>query len=233
MYLLQSRAGMIETRAPTTIPYKYTLYLNLSEADSDGDRQVQAEVRVDPSKPAGRRARIVTSKGHRKVLTEFLEDIENPKVDMTAKSNRFWCRSIHDDEDVDLSIYTVISETDTEAVLKPNPDKLTELLLRSETENLDKSDRRLKKKLLSRIDGQITVSKRNGGTKNFKAGMTRSGTIKVIAKIKAMDINQTCAVAPNGHQYASEIQFSIDGKALGEKFSVSQNIRISDLTPIR
>ena len=76
---------MEETRAPTSLPYRYTMYLNLSEHDSDGPRDVQAEVRVDPSKPAGSRTRIVTSTNrHRKVLMEFLAEIENPKTDMTA-----------------------------------------------------------------------------------------------------------------------------------------------------
>ena len=234
MYLLQSRAGMEETRAPSPVPYRYTMYLNLSEHDSDGPRDVQAEVRVDPSKPAGSRTRIVTSSPrHRKVLTDFLSEIENPKTDMAALADDFWCTSIHDNEDVDLSTYTVVSQTDTEAVLKPNLDILSDMLLRKDTNDTDKFKRKMKKKLMNdRVEGHIIVSKRNGGTKGFKVGMTRSATLKTIVKFKTIDIAQSCAVAPNGYRYKSEMKFSMSGGALGETFGTIQDVRIADLSPL-
>ena len=234
MYLLQSRAGMEETRAPTPLPYRYTMYLNLSEHDSDGPRDVQAEVRVDPSKPAGSRTRIVSSsRGHRKVLTEFLAEIENPKTDMAALADDFWCTSIHDNEDVDLSTYTVVSQTDTEAVLKPNLDILSDMLLRKDTNDTDKFKKKMKKKLMNdRVEGQIIVSKRNGGTKGFQTRMTRSATLKTIVKFQTMTLEQSCAVAPNGYRYKSEMNYSMSGNALGETFGADHDIRISDLTPL-
>ena len=233
MYLLQSRAGMSETRSPTNIPYSYTMHIDLTYLDGDGSRDVEAEVRIDPSKPAGSRARIVTTtQRHRKDLTEFLEHIEDTETSMAALANGFWCKSVHDNEDVDLSTYTVISQTDMEAVLKPSPDKLAELLLQKGNGDMDKSEQKMKEKLLDRIDGHIIVSKRDGGTKGFKVGMTRSVTRKTIVKFKTMSLEQNCAVAPNGHRYKSEMKFSVRGKALGRAFSAEHDIRISNLKPI-
>lgn len=233
IYLLQSRAGMEETRSPTTIPYRFTLHINLSELDSDGPRNVQAEVRIDPSKPAGSRTRIVTTTPrHRQILIDFLDYIENPKTSMEAIVSDFWCKSIHDNEDVDLSTFTVVSQTDTEAVLKPNADKLTELLLQKENKHMDKSQRKMKKKLMDRIDGKVFVSKRDGSTKSFHADMTQSVTRKTIVKIKTMSLDQSCAVAPNGHRYKSRMKRIVKGTALGEKFSSDHDIRITDLTPL-
>jgi len=233
MYLLQSRAGMTETRAPATIPYRYTMHVNLSEFDSDGSRDVQAEIRVDPSKPAGSRTRIVTSShGHRKLLTEFLEEIENPKTEMAELADDFWCKSIHDNEDVDLSTYTVVSQTDTEAMLRPNPEILSEMLIRKHSDDMDKSERKMKKKLLKRIDGNIIVSKRDGSTKAFYVEMSRSMKVKTIVKIKTRNLEQNCAIAPNGYRYKSKMEFSVNGKALGQKFGADHDVRISDLTPL-
>ena len=233
MYLLQSRAGMTESRVPTTIPYSYTMHVHLSQLDSDGHQTVQAELRIDPSKPPGSRARLKKFKGlHREVLTEFLQQIENPERDMAALAGDFWCSSIHDNEEVDLSTYAVVSETDTEAMLIPNPDKLAEMLLKTDYENMDKSNRKMKEKLLDRIEGHIRVSQRNGGTKGFKVDMTRSATIKKIAKFKEMSLEQNCAVAPNGYRYKSNETSSLKGSALFQGFSHNEDIRIYDLRPL-
>ena len=233
MYLLQSRAGMTETRVPTTIPYSYTMHVHLSQLDSDGHRTVQAELRIDPSKPPGSRARLKKFKGlHREVLTEFLQQIENPERDMAALAGNFWCSSIHDNEEVDLSTYTVVSESDTEAMLIPNPDKLAEMLLQRGYEDMDKSQRKMKEKLLDRVEGHIIVSQRNGGTKGIKVDMTRSTTIKKIAKFTDMSLEQSCAIAPNGYRYKSNEKSSLKGSALFQGFSHNEDIRIYDLRPL-
>ena len=135
------------------------MHIDLTYLDDDGSRDVEAEVRIDPSKPAGSRARIVTTtQRHRKDLTEFLEHIEDTETSMAALANGFWCKSVHDNEDVDLSTYTVISQTDMEAVLKPSPDKLAELLLQKGNGDMDESERKMKKKLLDRIDCLLYTS---------------------------------------------------------------------------
>ena len=233
MYILQSRAGMPEIKTPKTIPYRYTMHVSLSELDSDGARDVQAEIRVDPSKPAGSRTRIVRStNGHRKTLIEFLKKIEDPELDTTERANDFWCAAIHENEDVDLSEFTVMSETDHEAILKPNPEILSELLIERKSEDMDKSQKKMKKKLLDRIDGNVVVSKRNGSTKGYQVAMTRSTKFKTIVKIKSLSIEQSCDVAPNGHQFKSKKRVLLRGSAMGGIFWSDANIRITDLTPI-
>ena len=230
MSILQNRAEIAETQLPKTIPYSYTMQINFSQFDSDRSKEVQAEVSVDPSKPAGSRTNIVNStNSHSQILTGILEVIEDPKKNMAKLSSDFWCGSIHDYGSVDMSTYTAISETDTDAVLKPNPSILSEMLLRSDTERMDKAQRKMKNKLMDRIDGHITISKHDGAIKDYKAYMTETVKIKSIVKIKTKSFEQSCAVAPNGHRYILKIKESFSGTALSNKFGADLDILISDL----
>ncbi len=232
--ILQSRAEMPRTPAPDTIPYSYTMSVILAEIEGDETRNGEAVLRIDPTQPAGSRATIVSSEApDSKALTNFIKQIEDPEMDMAEIADGFWCGSIDDDADFDVADFTVVSETDTEAVLQPNSGKLSELLMQSESEEeASKQERKMRKKLFDRIDGQITVSKPDVGTKAYSVNMTRSMTIMVVAKIKKMEVSQLCELAPNGHRYGSKMQFSIRGKAMGTAFGQDMDIRITDLTPL-
>jgi hypothetical protein len=231
--ILQRQSETSLSLPPETVPYSYTLTVDLTEIEGDDIRSGNAVLRIDPSQPAGSRADILSAEDpDSPALVDFLKEFESPKTDMAEMAEDFWCQS-SSDADFDPSQFTVVSETETEAVLKPNAGTLTEMLMQSDDEDdMDKQERKMMKKLLDRIDGELILSKPDAQMKGFKVNMTRSMTLMIVAKIKSMEIEQDCAPAPNGHTYTSDFRFSIRGKALGTKFGQDMNMRISDLTPL-
>jgi hypothetical protein len=98
--------------------------------------------------------------------------------------------------------------------------------------NADKSDRKMMKKLMKRVEGEMTLSKPSGELKGFSVRMTRPMTMMLVAKLKVMTIDQSCELAPNGHYRIGRLKINVEGKALGSRFGQNLEMRISELTPI-
>ena len=62
--------------------------------------------------------------------------------------------------------------------------------------------------------------------------MTRPMTIMLVAKLKVMTVEQSCALAPNGHYHTANLKMNVEGKALGSGFGQAMDMKISDLTPL-
>ena len=90
----------------------------------------------------------------------------------------------------------------------------------------------MKKKLMERIDGQVTISKPTAQMKGFEVTMTRPLTMMVVAKLKTMDVAQSCALAPNGFYHFSEMTLNVEGKAMGSRFGQNMTLRVTDLSPL-
>lgn len=224
--------------APKTIAYSYTLTVDLKQSEGKDVTEGQAVLRIDPSQLPGARAQIIsTSDAENEALIEFLKEIEDPDNTIEKQAEEFWCGDSEAESEgaadfiSDLSNVSVIFEDETQAVLRPDMEKLADLLMESD-ENENKGDRKMAKKLLKRIEGDITLAKPSGEMKGFSVRMTRPMTIMLVAKLKVMTVEQSCALAPNGHYHTSTLQMNVEGKALGSKFGQEMDIRISDLTPL-
>ena len=234
MSILARQAETPPRPAPTTIPYSYTMTLDMTTQEGKEIENNQAVLRIDPSQPAGSRAQIISaSNPESESLLEFLEEIEDPEKNMAESADGFWCGPSQNDAAFIPADFEVISETDTEATLKPKAGTLAALLMQSnDTEDMDKQERKMMKKLLKRVDGEMTLTKPNAEMKGFNVTMTRPMKMMLVAKLKVMDVEQNCALAPNGSYHLSRMNMNVEGKALGKSFSQKMDIRVSELTPL-
>ena len=218
---------------PTTIPYSYTLSLDFTSIDGKDTEAGQAVLRVDPSQPAGSRAQIISATDpDAETLLDIIKEIEDPENTMEKRADNFWCGTMDKDADFDPANFEVVSETPTEAILKPREGKLAELMMQTDGAPADKSERKMKKKLMERIDGQITLSKPSAEVKGFQVTMTQPLTMMVVAKLKVMDVSQSCALAPNGFYHLSDMKMNVEGKAMGSRFGQNMTFTVSELTPL-
>ena len=235
MTILARQAETPARLAPKTIDYIYTLTLDVKDRDGKDLSEAQAVLRVDPSQPAGSRAQIISaSDAESEALQDFLKEIEDEDNTMTKQAEGFWCGDSEANSDVEPDFnpedFTVISEDASQAVLRPNLVKLAELLMQSD-DNADKNGRKMMKKLMKRIEGEVTQAKPSGEMKGFSVRMTRPMTMMVVAKLKTMNVDQTCELAPNGHYRIATMKMNVEGKAMGSRFGQDIDMRISDLTP--
>ena len=238
MSILARKAETPPRPAPTTIPYSYRVSVDMTSQEGKDIENYQADLRIDPSQPAGSRAQIISaSHPESEAFLEFLEEVEDPEKDMAERADNFWCGSTESkddsDPDFDLSDFEVVSETDTEATIKPKAGRLAALLVQSDnTEDMGKQERKMMKKLLDRVDGEMTLAKPAGELTSFRVTMTRPMTMMLIAKLKVMDVEQSCALAPNGFYHMSTMNMNVEGKALGSRFGQKMDIQVSELTPL-
>ena len=232
--ILARKADTPARTAPETIPYSYTLTLDVKERDGKDLSEGQAVLRIDPTQPPGSRAQIITANDiESEALQNFLKEVEDEDNTMAKQASGFWCGSSDPEpqSDFDPANFTVLSETDTEAVLKPHVEKLAELLMDAD-ENGDKEDRKMMKRLMKRIEGEVTLAKPSAELMGFKVSMTRPMTMMLVAKLKEMDVEQSCALAPNGHYHLSHLKMNVAGKALGSRFGQDIDMQVSELAPL-
>lgn len=234
MSILASKAETPARLAPETIAYSYTLTLDVKNRKGKDLTEGQAVLRIDPTQAPGSRAQIISSSdADSEALQEFLEAIEDPDNTMAKQAEGFWCGSSEAQSQSDFAPedFAIISEDETQAVLRPNLVKLAELLMQSDA-NADKNGRKMMKKLMKRIDGDVTLSKPSGEMKGFTVRMTRPMTMMLVAKLKTMDVEQTCQLAPNGHYHIATMKMNVEGKAVGSRFGQNLDMKISELTPL-
>ena len=273
--ILARQAETPSAPIPTTIPYSYTFSIDATSIDGKKTEDVQAVLRIDPSQPAGSRAQILSaSDPESDVVTDLIEEFEDPEKTMEKQAEGFWCgrpdmtASAEDAEDEDAededagdedagdedkkdedtknlnsekeetadpqtvpADFEVLLETPSEAVIRPSQRKMAEILIES-NKNADKNGRKMMEKLAERMDGYTTLSKPDAQMKGFKVSMTRPLTMMIVAKLKTMDMEQNCALAPNGFYHLSEFKVHVDGKAVGKRFGQNMTLQISELTPL-
>jgi len=236
--ILSILARQSETPAraePTTIDYSYTMNLDMTSFEGDKTSEVQAVLRVDPTQPGGSRAQVIsTTDPENESFVDFLKEIEDAEKTMAERADGFWCGPFDGDADFNPDDFEVVSETETEAIIKPKAGTLAALLMQSDSEDeeIGKQERKMAKKLLDRVEGQISLSKPHAELRGFQVNMTRPMTMMVVAKLKAMNVEQDCALAPNGFYHMSTMNMNVEGKALGKEFGQKMDIKISDLQPL-
>ena len=234
MTILARKAETPARLAPETIAYSYTLAVDIKSREGKDLSEGDAILRIDPTQAPGSRTQIIsTSDPESEPLRDFIKEIEDPESTMKKKAEGFWCGPAEAESQSDFNPedFSIISENETQAVLRPDLVKLAELLMQSD-ENADKNGGKMMKRLMKRIEGDVTLSKPSGDMKGFTVRMTRPMTMMLVAKLKTMDVEQTCELAPNGHFHIATLKMNVEGKAVGSRFGQFLDIRISDLTPL-
>lgn len=237
--IMKRKSQMARPVPPAINPYNYTVDITMAGQEGDDiSPPFTAKLRINPAAPAQERATIIStsSADYSDDFKEMLEEIRDPETDSVKFSEDFWCEGMEDDEaisadDFSEDDFTVISETETEAVIRPNLQRMAELMMDSEAdEDMSKSERKMMKKMMERLDGEFILSKPAGNLKQFKIWLTRPMTVKVVAKIKEMEVQQSCALAPNGFSYTEAVSMNVRLKALGMNVLQDMDIKVSELT---
>lgn len=238
MSILERQSQLEQPAPPLLNPYNYTVDVVMSGREGkDVMEPFTATLLIDPSAAPEARVTIVSSSSdeHPGEFTEFLKETRNPDNNAEDLAEEFWCESgdneLFDEEGVSVDDFTVISETATEAVIKPNLALMAEIMMDSEeSDEMSKSERKMMTKMMERLDGEFVLSKPDARLKNFKIWLTRPMTMALIAKLKEMEISQSCAMAPNGFTYTDSMTMHVKAKALGMSMEQSMDIKISGLT---
>ena len=234
--LFDRRSDTVQPSPPQVNPYNYTL--DVMFAGKEGKDVIPpftAKLLINPAAYGEERARILSTSSDdyniefKEMLTEIRE--QTPE----ELSDEFWCdvetKPSLDDDAFTSEDFTVLRETETEAVVRPDTQRLTEIFMAQEdVSDMSKGERKLMRKMVKRLDGEITFSKPDLIPTHLRMWMTEPMTVKIIAKIKNMNIEQTCALAPNGFPYVETFSMDINMKAFGIKFEQMTGMRVSELT---
>lgn len=236
--ILERQSKVEQPAPPALIPYNYTVDVVMSGKEGrDAKAPFTAKLLVDPSASAENRVSILStsSEDYDGEFEAFLKEMQNPENSSEDLAEEFWCESgnndLFDGNDISVDDFTVISETDSEAVIKPNLALMAQIMMDGDDEeDMSKSERKMMKKMMERLDGEFVISKPDARLKGLKIWLTRPMTMKVIAKIKEMEITQSCAIAPNGFTYRDSMTMHVKAKALGVGVEQNMDIKISGLT---
>ena len=235
--IIERQSEVEQPRPPAINPYNYTVDVIMSGKEGkDIKPPFTAKLLIDPSATPEARATIlfVSSDERPDEFKEFLKEVQNPESSAEDLAEEFWCESgdneLFEGDDVSADRFTVVSETETEAVIKPNLSLMAQIMMDGDDDDMSKSERKMMKKMMERLDGEFILSKPDARLKSLKIWLTRPMTMAVIAKIKEMEITQSCAMAPNGFTYTDTMTMHVKAKALGMGMEQDMDIRVSGLT---
>ena len=238
MSILERKSKVEKPSPPVLNPYNYTVDVVMSGKEGKDDKPpFMAKLLIDPSAAPEARVSIVStsSEDHPDEFKDFLEEIQNPETSAEDLTEEFWCEGgddeMFDDENMSIDDFTVVSETETEAVIKPNLALMAEIMMDSEeSDDMSKSERKMMTKMMKRLDGEFVLSKPEARLKSFKIWLTRPMTMALIAKLKEMEVTQSCSMAPNGFTYTDTMTMRVKAKALGVGMEQNMDVKISGLT---
>jgi len=233
------RQSKVERPVPPALnPYNYTVDVAISGKEGDDEQPpFTAKLLIDPSMDPESRVTVIStsSEEYSDDFEDFLKELRDPETTAEDMAEEFWCESgddeLFDGDGISADDFAVLSETSTEAVIKPNLALMAEIMMDGEDEeDMSKSERKMMKKMMKRLDGEFVLSKPDARLKRLKIWLTRPMTMAVIAKIKEMEVTQSCAVAPNGFTYSDSMTMRVKAKALGVGMEQNMDIKISGLT---
>lgn len=235
--IIERQSQVEQPRPPALNPYNYTVDVILSGREGKEVKPpFTAKLLIDPSAAPETRVTIVSisSEEHPDEFKEFLKETQDPENSAEDLAEEFWCESgdneLFESDDVSIDSFSVVSETETEAVIKPNLALMAQIMMDGDDDDMSKSERKMMKKMMERLDGEFVLSKPDARLKSLKIWLTRPMTMAVVAKIKEMDITQSCAMAPNGFTYTDTMTMHVKAKALGMGMEQDMDIKISGLT---
>ncbi len=228
--LVQQQVDAGPSPAPKTIPYTYMVSIDLDgRSGKDGDKDFQGAYRFDPTAAPGERTQLLGMdwEDFPKDMRKDMERADNSETPAQFAED-FWCVT----DAADLAVMasdsvTVLRETESEAVVSLSPDAIGHFLGGDSGDG----ERSMPKKIKKRMAAELTFSKPDLILKTSHIWLTEPTSVKIVAKMKAMDFKIQCDIAPNGLPYFSGSETSVDGKALGKSFQAQVNMTISDLRP--
>jgi len=220
-----------QSAPPAMVPYSYLVTVEHNSLEGDTATRFTAQYRVNPQAEPGNRLTF-TGSGLADLPEEFQSEItkfdkEKPAEDIAED---FWCSgksgaAITDQENFAPEGLDIVRENDQEAVIALDTLKIKEIMQSDDDDDMPK-------KLLKRLAAEVTVTKPDLAMTHMRIWLTKPTTIKLIAKLKEMEIRQSCAVAPNGFYYVVSNNSRVRAKALGKSMQADTIITISDLQPL-
>lgn len=218
---------------PDFVPYRHTVDVIVSGSKGDDIHEpLSAKLRIDPSLPAGERVSILERSGEargemEKALREMIEEIEDEDRTPTAQAQSFWCNpggAVPTPDD-----FAIIEQTDRSARLQPTAERMVSLFMQTGDRELDRKERSMAKKLSDRLEGELVYAKPSGQIASARFSITRPMTVLMIAKIRKMEMEQGCSIAPNGHPYVSDFSMNVEVTALGKHITNVMELSVGDL----
>lgn len=249
--LLKTKNERPEPPAPPQLfPYDYIVEYSTSEKSKKEVSIFFARYKVSPSAPTGTRITILETSNdtENEDFISHIKELDNEDISAEEFANEIWCNSPDDDEDegdqeklselLSSDRVTVVSEDDDQAVLEM---KLSDAL---EVIDFDSSDIEfegdeddqasgLAKKFLKRLNMKMTLSKPDAQVRAMQISLLKPMRVFLVAKIKEMDVNLQCELAPNGHYYNAETSMQTRMSALGTKIEQSNHIKVVELIPTK
>lgn len=236
--IIERQANVTRPVPPAQNPYNYTLDVILSGKEGkDVTAPFSAKLLINPSAAPEERVTIVSTseEDYPDEFEQLLKETRDVEKSAEDLAEEFWCEGeddgLFDDEDMSAEAFTVLFETETEAVIKPNLKFMAEIMMDSEeSDDMSKSERKMMKKMMERLDGEFIISKPDLTLKSMKMWLTRPLTMAVVAKLKEMEVSQSCAIAPNGFAYTDTMTMHVKAKALGMTMVQDMDLKVSGLT---
>jgi len=197
-----------------------------------------AVIEVNPSLSGDARVKIVSHSGDAedKAFKALLAEYTSENVSQEDLASSFWCDN-DDFSDDELGFikeaFTVLSQTDSEAIVKPDLTKMAKLLLDSSSdEDISKGEKKMMRRMLKRLDGEVRFTKPDGRMTDMKVWMTRPMRVMLIAKIRDMKFSSSCELAPSGFGYAARQNMEVKMSAFGVKVDQNTYRRVTNLRPL-
>lgn len=253
--LLKTKDERTEPPAPPQhFPYDYIVEYNTSEKSKKEVSTFFARYKVSPGAPAGTRVTILETSNETEDETEnedfitHIKELDNEDISAEEFADEVWCNSPDDDEDesdqeklselLSSDRVTVVSENDDQAVLEM---KLLDAL---EVVDFDSSDIEFEgdedgktsgiaKKFFKRLNMKMTLSKPDAQVRGMHISLSKPMRVFVVAKIKEMNVNLQCGLAPNGFYYKAETSMQAKMSALGKKIEQTNHIKVVELIPTK
>ncbi len=210
---------------PPHVNFAYVLEVDATYAEGEeAEQMATAVIEVDATKPPGERARVLSRNDETKDLTKIIdgviEGLEEKDNTPERMAESFYCT-------LDAENFEIAHEDHVRAILKPDVESM-EAVMRK-----DGTPKRMARRLSERLDGEIILSKLDGGrvvASNFR--LTRPMKVMLIANIHSMELSQDCVPSPDGHQRSERLTMNTRVTALGKDMRTGMEMRVRDVVAV-
>jgi len=153
MSILQRQSESPPAELPKVNPYNYTLDVTMSGQEGDDIKPpFTAQLRIHPAETGEKRGVLISasSDDYSDDFMDILDEIRDPDVSVEDFSEEFWCESLSGEDNLSLDDFTVVSQTQTEATIRPDLQSMAKIMMDSDDgEEISKSERKMMERLNS------------------------------------------------------------------------------------
>lgn len=244
--ILERNAAIERAAPPDNFDYSYIAEFIFEQKQGKESEIFEARYRVDPNAPAGERVIIESSSAPEwhASFKAYIENLDSEDYTISDAAEDLWCGTSNSDEGDESGFgnllqykddITIISENDEEAVLEMPFEVVSDNAQFSVNLGDDASEddnaegNKVARKLFKRMQMQMTLDKPEGHMRDMRIWLPKPMRLKLIAKIKQMEITTGCAPAPNGELYKTHQSVETTASALGQQVYSQQVTRILEL----